>query len=452
MVLSCVMPHPCHNNLAAVLERPPQTMVYGGMTMDKNFPFQKFLKNDENEPLHIPPFLSHEQEPEAPPTAVHKRKSAKDTTFSLLNLQETTDDLEDKATSQYLGHVHSQPKTTVIDKNKTFDNFIVGSSNSLVFTTAHSIAEKSISSSKAPSLYIYSNSGLGKTHLLHAVANESIRRAPHTKVSLLSARDFMKEMIDAMRNKNISSFQSKFTDKTDILMIDDIHELKNKEGTQNEFFHIFNELHDKGKRLLFTSDKPPSDIDGIEERIKTRLQWGLVLDIQKPDFETRMAIIGQKAQEFDLFLQEDVTNLIAASSTSSIRELEGYLMKLATYSQIMNVEIDAELTKSLLPIKSDAPEGVSTIESIAKAISSHYKIPLADLRSRTRGKKITLARHIGMYLSRKLTTSTHREIGFFYGNRDHTSVLHATNKVEEFIQKSAQIAKDISQIEGAIRS
>ena len=149
--------------------------------------------------------------------------------------------------------------------------------------------------------------------MLHALANEVANKSPAMRISLISAREFMKEMIDAIRKKDIGSFQDRFTKKTDILMVDDIHELKNKEGTQNEFFHIFNELHSKGKQLLFTSDKPPKEIDGIEDRIKSRLQWGLVLDIQRPDFETRMAILRKKAQELDLFLQEDVIDIIASS-------------------------------------------------------------------------------------------------------------------------------------------
>ena len=403
--------------------------------------------------IQRPPTLGKKKDKKGP-----QPSSAKEASFSLLSsFQETTDDLEDKAQSQYLGHIHSNLTTAIIDKTKTFDNFIVGSSNNLTFSTVQSVAENPGKKGKYPSLYIYSRSGLGKTHLLHAVANEVANRYPSMRICLISAREFMKEMIDAIRNKDIGSFQNRFTEKTDILMVDDIHELKNKEGTQNEFFHIFNELHSKGKQLLFTSDKPPKEIGGIEDRIKTRLQWGLVLDIQRPDFETRMAILRKKAQDLDLLLQEDVIEIIASSFKSSIRELEGSLIRLSAYAQVMKAEIDLELTRNLLGIgKNDLVLGgpnskTFTIESISKIIAHHYKLPLIDLRSRARGRQISLARHMGIYLSRKLTESTQREIGEFYGNRDHSSILRATAKVEELIAKDPHFAKEVLRIERLLK-
>ncbi len=439
--------------------------------MNNTFPFQKFLENLEHKnTLEKPrPLITSQDTKTNIQSSSYTQsfneekkqvrpKSAKEVSFSLLSsFQETTDDLEDKAKSQYLGHIHSNPTTSIIDKTKTFDNFIVGPSNNLTFATIQSVAEAPGKKGKYPSLYIYSCSGLGKTHLLHALANEVANKSPAMRISLISAREFMKEMIDAIRKKDIGSFQDRFTKKTDILMVDDIHELKNKEGTQNEFFHIFNELHSKGKQLLFTSDKPPKEIDGIEDRIKSRLQWGLVLDIQRPDFETRMAILRKKAQELDLFLQEDVIDIIASSFKSSIRELEGSLIRLSAYEQVMNAEIDLELTKNLLGISNcNTPlnitdERVFTIELIAKVIAHHYKLPLADLRSRERGRQISFSRHIGMYLSRKFTDSTQREIGQFYGNRDHTSVLRAITKVEELIDKDSHFSEEVSRVELLLR-
>ena len=439
--------------------------------MSDKFPFQKFLGNLEHEKtLERPKLLITPSDSDvkkniqgpAPISSFKKEKkqirprSAKEVSFSLLSsFQETTDDLEDKAKSQYLGHIHSNSTTSIIDKTKTFDNFIVGPSNNLTFATVQSVAEAPSKKGKYPSLYIYSCSGLGKTHLLHALANDVANKFPSIRICLISAREFMKEMIEAIRKKHIEVFQDRFTKKTDILMIDDIHELKNKEGTQNEFFHIFNELHSKGKQLIFTSDKPPKEIDGIEDRIKTRFQWGLVLDIQRPDFETRMAILRKKAQELDLFLQEDVIVAIASSFKSSIRELEGSLIRLSAYEQVMNAEIDLELTKNLLGIGprnaasniTDNHEQTFTIEAIARIIAHHYKLPLVDLRARVRGRQVSLARHIGMYLSRKLTVSTHKEIGQFYGNRDHTSVLRAIIKVEKILDKDPHFSEEISCIE-----
>ena len=188
------------------------------------------------------------------------------------------------------------------------------------------------------------------------MANGIFEKYPDMTICLITARDFMKEMIDSIQNKTLHHFQEKYSERVDVLMIDDIHELENKHGTQNEFFHIFNELHNKGKQLIFTSDKSPKEIDGIAERIRTRLQWGLVIDIQKPDFETRMAILKRKAYELDLFISDDIISLIAQNIKTSIRELEGSLIKLSAYSEVMKVDIDIELVRELLMLHDQKSE------------------------------------------------------------------------------------------------
>ena len=438
--------------------------------MAGSFPFHKFLKSNASSPP--PPTPSREKHsdygkkksatetPKSPKKKMKKHKeahhftTAKEATFSLVSsFQESTDDLKDKVHSRYLDHIYSDQSAAIIDKNKTFDSFIVGPSNRLAFATVQSVAQGPDSQGKYSSLYIHSRSGLGKTHLLHALANEVIRRSPTVKICLISARDFMKKMVNAVRNRDIASFQHKFTEKTDLLMVDDIHELKNKEGTQNEFFHIFNELHAKGKQLLFTSDKSPKEIDGIEDRIKTRFQWGLVLDIQRPDLETRTTILKKKAREIDLLLQEDVIDLVANSCRLSIRELEGALIRLSAYAQVMNVDIDLELSKEVLGLetrshaKKEKGEEKVSLDAVAQAICRHYKIPLVDLCSRMRNHQVSLARHIGMYLSRKITESTQKEIGHFYGNRDHTSILRALDRIETLMKKDPGLHREIARIE-----
>tara|TARA_R110000868_G_scaffold55424_2_gene172249 strand:+ start:120 stop:1682 length:1563 start_codon:yes stop_codon:yes gene_type:complete len=377
----------------------------------------------------------------------HNPKNAREASFTLQN---TREDKLSQIESQYIEHVQSDNTGILIDRSKSFANFIVGPSNNLAYATAKAVGENPGKSGKYPSLYLFSDSGLGKTHLLHAIANAVLEHSPSSRINLLSARDFMREMVSAYQQKNVEEFRKKYTEKTDVLMIDDIHELKDKEGTQNEFFHVFNELHNKGKQLIFTSDKSPKEITGIEERVMTRLQWGLVLDIQRPDLETRIAILRAKATELDLFLHDDVINVMANSIKSSIRELEGALIKLQAYSEVMNQEIDVELAKELLTLGGVNESVAPTIDSIAKATSAYYKVSFADLKSKSRAKETAHARHVAMYLARKLMKVTQEEIGKFFGGRDHSSVIHAVSKIELLTKSDASLSKDLLQIENSM--
>ena len=254
-------------------------------------------------------------------------------------------------------------------------------------------------------------------------------------------------MISLMQANKINEFVRKYTEKIDVLMIDDIHELKNKEGTQDQFFHVFNEMHNKGKQLIFTSDKRPKEIDGISERIKTRLQWGLVVDIQQPDLETRIAILRRKMEELDLFINEDLLTRIASKIKNNIRELEGSLVKLKAYVDVMNAELDLNLVDELLGLKSGESTKELTIESIAKATAQYYRLPLADLKSKARTKNIVKARHVAMYLARKLTNITQEETGEYFGGKDHSSVIHAEKTIAKNVKSDASLAKDINTIE-----
>lgn len=377
-------------------------------------------------------------------------RSATEAKFSL-DLNPTKEDLISKAESKYIDHMEDQTfQGSQFDPNKRFANFVVGPSNQMAVATATAVAKEPGRSGKYPSLYIHSNSGLGKTHILHAVANEILDRTPNMRICLITARDFMKEMIDAIKDKNIESFQAKYSEKVDVLMIDDIHELSNKKGTQDEFFHIFNELYNRGKQLIFTSDKSPTEIEGIEERIKTRLQWGLVIDIQKPDLETRIAILKKKAYDLDLFLSDDILTLIATSIKSNIRELEGSLVRLSAFADVMKVEIDTEMVKDLLGLENFQESKKITLDDIAKATSGYFKIPLADLKSKARNKEIARARHIAMYLQRKVIHATQQDIGRFFGGRDHTSVIHGVNKITDQLKTDVNLSRDLIQIESLI--
>ncbi|POB13219.1 chromosomal replication initiator protein DnaA [Halobacteriovorax sp. DA5] len=378
-----------------------------------------------------------------------KPRSANEISFSL-DLEPVQEDLLSQVESKYIDHVSDDYNNIVIDKSKTFKNYVIGPSNNMAYAASVAIAKSPGKAGKYPSLYIHSNSGLGKTHLLHAMANGIHNQYPHYVICLITARDFMKEMIESIRNKQLPEFRQKYSDKVDVLMIDDVHELKGKEGTQREFFHIFNELYQKGKQLIFTSDKTPQEINGLEERIKTRLQWGLVVDIQKPDIETRVAIINAKADDLDLFLSEDIVNLIACNVKNSIRELEGALIKLSAYSDIMKVDIELEMVKEVLGLRDYEDEKKITIEGIAKQTSQYFKIPVADLKSKSRVKDIANARFVAMYLCRKLASLTHEEIGQFFGGRDHSSVVHAEQKISKQLSQDPMLSKTIMTIENSL--
>lgn len=369
------------------------------------------------------------------------------TTKFTLDLTPTRDDLKSRVDAEYIEHMNPNKSGIRVDRSKTFDNFIVGPTNNIAQAAAKAVSLTPGKEGKYPSLYIHSNSGLGKTHLLHAVANEIAEKHPTYTICLITARDFMDEMISLMKTNRINEFVRKYTERVDVLMIDDIHELKNKEGTQDQFFHVFNEMHNKGKQLIFTSDKRPKEIDGISERIKTRLQWGLVVDIQPPDLETRIAILRRKMEALDLYINEDVLTLIASRIKTNIRELEGSLVRLKAVSELMNVEIEVDLVKEQLMLPNSENEKEISIESVAKATAQYFRLPLADLKSKGRNQDITKARHVAMYLARKVVNAKQQEIGAYFGGRDHSSVIHAVNTISDKVKTDSGLSKDINAIE-----
>jgi chromosomal replication initiator protein len=378
-----------------------------------------------------------------------KPVNVKDFTF---NISELSHDEFDKKTiieSKVIQHdkVPNSPSIN-IDSKKNFDNFIVGASNNFAHAASLSVAKNP---GKAyPSLYIHGNSGLGKTHLLHAVANYIRNEKPATKIHFTSANAFMTEIIEAIKENKITDFRKKYSETIDLLIVDDVHELKNKEGTQREFFHVFNELTNKKKQLIFTSDKHPKEIYGLEDRIRTRLSGGMVVEIQQPDFETRIAILKSKAQEEDIYLPEDVINLVAKSVKNSVRELEGSLINLGAYSSIYNVDIDLEVAKKQLRINEEDQYRIHSLDSIAKIISEHFKIPLSDMKSQARKKDITYARHIAMFLSHKHIKTTTTKIAEFYGRKDHTTVVHAIQKIKSSFKNCEKTNHDLIKLESIL--
>ena len=431
--------------------------------MNKEFPFENFLRDSNKKKSSLSLVDNNITEKDGEKNEhflqkiIHNAESVpldtnrkKIDTFSL-NLNETQEDILSEIESRYINHVDKKPTISFTEPNKTFENFVVGPFNQMTFATASAVADKPGKDGKYPCLYIYGESGLGKTHILHAIANKIQQNYPDMAIVLTSGMEFMREMIHSIQLNKIPEFQKKYTEKIDLLMVDDVHELsgEKKKRTHEEFFHIINKLHKKGKQLIFTSDKPPEDINQIENRIKTRLQWGLVMNIQKPDFETRIAILKRKAYELDIFLNEDTYSLIADHITSNICELEGAMIKLSAYKNIMKVELDIDIVKHALDInpKKPTPRKTVTMESIANVVATYFKVPLADLKSKSRLKQIVEARQIAIYLSKKkLTSSTLNDIAQFY-KKDHTSIIHSIKQVSKKVQSNSTMIANMKAIE-----
>lgn len=361
----------------------------------------------------------------------------------------TSKEVDQEVESTYMKYNDGRKKTSGrFDRSKSFTNFVVGPSNNMAY--AFSLAISKDPGSVYPQLYIFGNSGLGKTHILHALCNHISENKPHLRICFTNANEFMSEMVLSIQSNKISEFRRKYTELVDVLIIDDIHELKNKARTQSEFFFIFNELQSKGKQLVFTSDKQPKDINGIEDRIRTRLSSALLIDIQQPDLETRIAILKKKAVEKDIYLDDDVINLIASCVKTNVRELEGNLVKLGAYSDLMKVDIDLEIAKKQLKLSEDEDHKVITIELITKAVAAYYRLAIGDIKGKTRKKEVALARHVAMYMSHKILKKTLEEIGEFFENRDHSTVIHGIKKIQNLIKEDSKLSQNIYEIESRL--
>lgn len=374
-----------------------------------------------------------------------RSESVKSTSFMIEDLEPTKDDLYKAIDSQVIEH-HSANSSTQIDLSKTFGNFIIGASNNIAHALSLAVAKEP--GKTYPALYIYGNSGLGKTHLIHAIANHIQMNKPSMRICLTSANRFMNEMVDSIKKNQSFEFKKQYIENTDILIIDDIHELKNKTTTQEMFFHIFNELISKGKQLVFTSDKTPKEIDGIEDRIRTRLSSALPVEIQQPDLETRIAILKKKAIEKDVYLSDDVVNLVAKCVKSNIRELEGCLIKLGAVTSILKVDIDLEVAKEHLKLNEELEnQRHVTIESITKTVANYYKIPMGDIRGKAKTKEVAQPRQVAMYIVSKMLKPTLKENGHYFSGRDHSTVLHAIKTISDRIKNDGQLAQQILEIE-----
>jgi chromosomal replication initiator protein len=294
-------------------------------------------------------------------------------------------------------------------------------------------------------LFLYSHSGLGKTHLLHAIVHQCLKKNKNTKIYYVTSEQFTNELINSIRYNKMLDFRNKYRN-IDVLLLDDIQFIAGKERTQEEFFHTFNSLFELKKQIVVTSDTSPREINKLEERIRSRFQWGLIADMQPPETETRVAILKKKALEKNISLTNDVAFLLANSVTSNIRELEGLLTRLTAFSSLMGQDITVDFTKDVLKdfIKTDDRE--TTPEEIQKTVSKYYNIKLSDLKGKKKSSSIVLPRQIAMYLTRQLTTLSLPEVGQQFSGKDHSTVIYSVKKIEGLIKKDKKIKNDIDQL------
>ena len=327
-----------------------------------------------------------------------------------------------------------------LDQRFTFLNFIVGKPNELAFAAARRVAE----SQDVPfnPLFLYGGVGLGKTHLMHAIAHEIKRMNPVRRVIYLSAEKFMYHFIKALRFKNTVAFKEQFR-TVDVLMIDDVQFISGKESTQEEFFHTFNALVDQNKQLIISADKSPQDLEGIEERMRSRLGWGLVADIHPLTYELRLSILQAKSEKIASNIPENVLEFLAHKITTNVRELEGALNRIAAFSSLVGKEVNIEMTHDLLRDLLKSSQRKVNIEQIQKKVSEHFNVKMSDMSSARRSRTVVRPRQIAMYLSKSLTSRSLPEIGRRFGNRDHTTVIHAVKKVEELRNLDVSFDEDV---------
>jgi chromosomal replication initiator protein len=337
-----------------------------------------------------------------------------------------------------------------LNPNQTFGNFIGGESNMLARTAGVSIAEKPGKTVFNP-LFIHGKSGVGKTHLLHAVGNAGLQQNSHLRALYVSSHLFQVQYSQAYLSNTVNDFIH-FYQSVDLLLIDDIHELAGKTGTQNVFFHIFNHLHQNGKQLVLTCDRPPKDISGIEDRLITRFKWGLTAEMEKPDYSLRVSILQSKLLRDGLQFSDDVISYIARHATENVRDLEGIVVSLMAHSVIYEKDVDLELTKRIVSNAVSSQERQISVELIKGEVCKYFEIDPELIQSKSKKQEISQARQIAMYLSRKYTDKSYSFIGEIIGKRDHATVLHACKTIGNWIETDKKIRSCVQEIEQQLQA
>ena len=353
--------------------------------------------------------------------------------------EETADQSSGKPSDSYLNS--PQNIASFLNPRYTFDTFVVGSNNSLAHAASLAVAENPAEVYNP--LFIYGGVGLGKTHLMHSIAHHILQHNPKAQVLYVTSEVFTNELIEAIRNRSDTSSIQEFRKKyrnIDVLLIDDIQFIIGKESTQEEFFHTFNTLHGSKKQIIISSDKPPKEFETLEERLRSRFEWGLQVDIQAPDYETRMAILRKKGEIEGYTIDDEVLRYIASNVKSNIREIEGALTKIVAVSRLKNTEVNVILAEEVLKdlISPDSKKNI-TVEYITEVVAEHFDITVSDILSSKKSRNIAYPRQICMYLCRVLTGDSQKEIGAKLGKRDHSTIIHGINKITADLEKDTAL-------------
>lgn len=319
-----------------------------------------------------------------------------------------------------------------INKKYTFESFVSGSSNQFAHAAAMAVSNNPATIYNP--LFIYGGVGLGKTHIIHAIGNQILNKNNNLKICYYSSEKFTNELINSLRHAKMQEFRNKFR-SIDVLLIDDIQFIAGKKSTQEEFFHTFNALYESHRQIVVTSDKFPKEIPDLEERLRSRFEWGLIADIQAPDIETKQAILRMKAEQNNIDLPEDVAFFLANSITSNIRELEGYLIRIGAYSSLTSTPINLDMAKSVLKDILVEHNKEISIEKIQKTVAEYFQIKQTELKSTKRLKNLVMPRQIAMYICRKMTDMSYPEIGAKFGGKDHSTIIHAIKKIDKKIDE-----------------
>jgi len=335
-----------------------------------------------------------------------------------------------------------------INPRYTFQNFVVGSSNQFAHAAARAVAEAP-SRSYNP-LFVYGGVGLGKTHLMQAIAHEILRQKPGARILYLSAEKFLNDLINGIKSERMHEFRRRYRE-LDVLLVDDVQFIAGKEATQEEFFHTFNALHESQRQIVLSSDAPPKEISSLEERLRSRFEWGLIADIQPPDLEMKVAILRKKAEEEKVFIPNDVALYIAATVKSNIRELEGRVNRVLAFASLTGNSLTLELAKETLKDMVGNDDRKATPAEILKAVASHYGIRVSDLKAKSNAKTIAFPRQIAMYLCRQLTQLSFPEIGRLFNDKHHSTVMHSVEKIQRLYDDDADFHKTLDGLSSSFR-
>ena len=385
---------------------------------------------------------------------IQKTKTKKSSGVLPQEESELGDDTQEKTQKGWFRSVfpkqtdYAPPIDSRVNPRYTFDDFVVGPSNRFAHAASMAIAE---SPAKAYNpLFIYGGVGLGKTHLMHAMGNALLKKSPKTKILYISSEEFTNQLISAIQKRTTADFRKRYR-YVDVLLIDDIQFIAGKESTQEEFFNTFNSLYDAHKQIVLSSDRAPKEISTLEERLVSRLEWGLITDIQAPDFETRMAILKKKSEKETVFLPENLFYFLAENIKSNIRELEGALIRVTAYAKLMNKNISVDLAKEVLKGMIIEGEKKINIDLIQKRVAKYFDLDPQDMKAKKRTRAIAYPRQIAMFLSRELTDLSLPQIGGSFGGRDHTTVLHACEKIETDMKKNEKARWVVEKIRSNIK-